>query len=81
MSAPPDETEPLDIAIECNNDQHGKVIEITPQAKLHKKGAFIRRRPPRGKRDGFIRHISERENGSWMKIFCVRGSRKVPKPN
>ena len=29
--------------------------------------------PPRGKRDGLIRHILERENGNWMKKmhYCL----------
>ena len=29
--------------------------------------------PPRGKRDGVIGHISERENGNWMEKmrYCV----------
>ena len=26
--------------------------------------------PPRGKRDGVIRHILERENGNWMRIIA-----------
>ena len=26
--------------------------------------------PPRGKRDGLIQHILERENGNWMKIIA-----------
>ena len=26
--------------------------------------------PPRGKRDGVIQHILERENGNWMKIIA-----------
>ena len=38
------------------------------------------RAPPRGKRDGVIGHISERENGNWMKKCVLRdqGSCELP---
>ena len=36
-------------------------------------GMHVARGPPRGKRDGVIQHILERENGHWMKRlgYCV----------
>ena len=35
--------------------------------------------PPRGKRDGVIRHILERENGNWMKKlrYFVHGQSSI----
>ena len=32
---------------------------------------YLVRGPPRGKRDGVIGHISERESGNWMEIIAL----------
>ena len=36
--------------------------------------------PPRGKRDGVIGHISERENGNWMKIIELLRDKSIWHP-
>ena len=41
---------------------------------------YYNRGPPRGKRDGVIGHISERENGNWMEIIALLRNRSIWHP-
>ena len=46
------------------------------------RGRFIALRvPPRGKSDGVIGHVSERENGNWMKTIALLHDKSIWHPS
>ena len=55
-------------------------LHLTFKIFLHIYNYLTINGPPRGKRDGVIRHFSERENGNWMGKFALLRDRSIWDP-